>query len=223
MKVLIELFWSKYADLKAAVRDNNAARIDQLDRELDPLLEAIVERQTSSAAEIQLQFKLAIDLLNEEAEDRGCVVRNGHLLETLVKRYILLETNQENIVDPQAVIPEEPFLDSLSDRVLVIAPGYRVLFSNAANAAHLGFEKIDAIGRHVSDFIGPQQFQGGFRDSLDRCMAGESVTYTYADTENTQTKVICCRMTPSYSASGSLIGALTVIHETNDRRRPRAA
>ena len=222
MKVLIDLFWSKYTDLKFAVRNNDAARIACLDREIDPLLEAITERHTGNAEEIQAQFKLAIDLLNEEAEDHGCVVRNSHLLEMLVRRYILLETNQDNAGDG-AVLPEEPFLDSLSDRVLVVAPGYRVLFSNAANAAYLGFEKGDAIGRHVSDFVGSQQFHGGFKDGLDRCMAGETMTYTYADTTRKQTKVFCCRMTPSYSPSGSLIGALTVIHETNDRRRPRAA
>jgi hypothetical protein len=223
LKVLIDLFWSKYSDLKAAVRNNDAKRIASLDREIDPLLEAITQRQTADAAEIQLQFKFAIDLLNEEAEDRGCVVRNSHFLEVLVRRYIPLDARQDSAVSDVEAIPEEPFLDLLSDRVLVIAPGYRVLFSNAANAASKGLAKADAVGRHVGDFVGMPIFHGGFRDSLDRCLTGEAETYTYADTSSGRTKVICCRMTPSYSPSGDLIGALTVIHETSDRRRQRAA
>ena len=88
MEALIDLFWSKYGKLQAAVDKDDPQAVGALDREIDPLLEAIFQHQVTDATSIQAQFRFALDLLKEEADDKGCVYRNGHLLQTLVERYL---------------------------------------------------------------------------------------------------------------------------------------
>ncbi|KAB1125062.1 PAS domain-containing protein [Neorhizobium galegae] len=237
MEALIDLFWSKYADLRRAVERNDDDATASLDRELDPLLLAVFSSQSKDPASIQAQFRFALDLLNEEADDRGCVRRNGHLLQMLVERYVVPETgvsaNRRPEPEPQehAVIADataDGFLDDallnrISDRIVVIAPGYRIFYSNETNARRLDLARDALIGRHFAEFVGLHRFRNDFKPSLDRCFAGESISLTYADQIDGQTVVIRCRMSPCVSGSSQLIGALLVMQETADRRRRPAA
>ncbi|WP_217540092.1 hypothetical protein, partial [Stenotrophomonas sp. GbtcB23] len=70
MQALIDLFWSKYADLRQAVEHNDTQAVTTPDRELDPILLAVFSSQGKDLASIQAQFRFALDLLNEEADDR---------------------------------------------------------------------------------------------------------------------------------------------------------
>ncbi|MEN3145800.1 PAS domain-containing protein [Neorhizobium sp. IRAMC:178] len=237
MEALIDLFWSKYADLRQAVERNDVSATALLDRELDPLLLAVFSSQSKDPASIQAQFRFALDLLNEEADDRGCVRRNGHLLQMLVERYVVpemgLSANRRPEPEPpeHAVIAEatvDGFLDDallnrISDRIVVIAPGYRIFYSNETNARRLDLARDDLIGRHFAEFIGLHRFKNDFKPNLDRCFAGESISLTYADQIDGQTVVFRCRMSPCVSGSSQLIGALLVMQETADRRRRPAA
>lgn len=237
MEALIDLFWSKYADLRQAVERNDTSATTALDRELDPLLLAIFSSQSKDSASIQAQFRFALDLLNEEADDRGCVRRNGHLLQMLVERYVVPETGLSANRRPEPESPEhaviadataDGFLDDallnrISDRIVVIAPGYRIFYSNETNARRLDLTRDELIGRHFAEFVGLHRFKNEFKPSLDRCFAGESISLTYADQIDGQTVVIRCRMSPCVSGSSQLIGALLVMQETADRRRRPAA
>jgi PAS domain-containing protein len=237
LEALIDLFWSKYADLRQAVERNDASATASLDRELDPLLLAVFSSQSKDPASIQAQFRFALDLLNEEADDRGCVRRNGHLLQMLVERYVVPETGltanrrSEPESPEQAVIADatvDGFLDDallnrISDRIVVIAPGYRIFYSNETNARRLDLTRDELIGRHFAEFVGLHRFRNDFKPSLDRCFAGESISLTYADQIDGQTVVVRCRMSPCVSGSSQLIGALLVMQETADRRRRPAA
>ena len=237
MEALIDLFWSKYAELRQAVERNDAPMTLTLDRELDPLLLAIFSSQSKDAASIQAQFRFALDLLNEEADDRGCVRRNGHLLQMLVERYLVpdngISANRRPAAEPSdtAAIADataDGFLDDallnrISDRIVVIAPGYRIFYSNETNARRLDLPRDELIGRHFAEFVGLHRFQNDFKPSLDRCFAGESISLTYADQIDGETVVVRCRMSPCVSGSSQLIGALLVMQETADRRRRSAA
>ncbi|SMF70100.1 PAS fold-containing protein [Xaviernesmea oryzae] len=237
MQALIDLFWFKYADLRQAIEHNDTQATAALDRELDPLLLAIFSSQGKDATSIQAQFRFALDLLNEEADDGGCVRRNGHLLQMLVERYVVPETglslNRRPAPEPTetSVIADataDGFLDDallnrISDRIVVIAPGYRIFYSNETNARRLDLPRDALIGRHIAEFVGIHRFQNEFKPALDRCFEGESISLTYADQIDGRTVVIRCRMSPCVSRSSQLIGALLVMQETADRRRRPAA
>ena len=237
MQALIDLFWSKHAELLNAIDRGDTASMARLDRELDPLLKAIFESQASDPASIQAQFQFALDLLNEEADDGGCVRRNGYLLQTLVERYVSPEIQQsgrrreQSEADTGSAISDvtvdgvldDALLNRISDRVMVIAPGYRVFYSNETNASRHDLPREALIGRHIAELVGIHRFRQEFKENLDRCFAGESAAFTYADQVNGQTVVIHCRMSPCFSGSSQLIGALVVMQETADRRRRSSA
>jgi PAS domain-containing protein len=235
LKALIDLFWSKYSDLRQAVEKEDDAAVSRLDREIDPLVKAILGSQGRDQAAIGVQFRFALDLLNEEADDGGCVRRNGHLLQMLVERYLVTEPSQPSNADapqdqPQPVdvaqaiadgYLDDALLNKLTERVVVVAPGYRIFYSNDTNARRMDVPRDTLIGRHFAEFVGLHHFRHDLQPSLDRCFGGESVTLTYADKMEGRTVVIHCRMSP-ISRSGTLIGVLVVMQETEDRRR-RAA
>lgn len=236
MEALIDLFWSKYADLRQAIERDDTHTTAALDRELDPLLLAIFSNQEKEPANIQAQFRFAINLLNEEADDRGCVRRTGHLLQMLVERYLLTDppVSVDQHTDPEAdgatVLADaladgflnDALLSRISDRIVVVGSGYRILYSNETNARRLDVPREELIGRHFAEFVGVHHFQKEFRASIDRCFAGENLSLTYADQIDGQTVVIRCRMSPCLSGAAKL-GALVVMQETADRRRRPAA
>ncbi|AYD00993.1 PAS domain-containing protein [Neorhizobium sp. NCHU2750] len=232
MKALIDLFWSKYSDLRQAVEREDDEAVSRLDREIDPLVKAILGSQGRDQAAIGTQFRFALDLLNEEADDGGCVRRNGHLLQMLVERYL----NTEQSLPAKPVAADEPgqpvdvaqaiadgylddaLLNKLTERVVVVAPGYRIFYSNETNARRMDMPRDTIIGRHFAEFVGLHHFRQDLQPCLDRCFAGESLVLTYAEKMDGRTVVIHCRMSP-ISRSGTLIGALVVMQETEDRRR----
>lgn len=235
MEALIDLFWSKYGELRRAIDSEDEAGMAILDRELDPLMLAIFGSEESDTASIQAQFRFALDLLNEEADDRSCVRRNAHLLQTLVERYLMpqnkaSQVRQEVVGGEEMSIDEataggildEVLLNRISDRIVVVAPGYRILYSNETNARRLDMAREELVGRHLAEFVGLHRFRNEFQPNLDKCFAGESMSVTYADEVDGQTVVMVCRMSP-FLRSATLIGALVVIQETADRRRRSAA
>lgn len=238
MEALIDLFWSKYADLRQAVDCNDADATAAIESELDPLVLAIFSSQSKDAASIQAQFRFALDLLNEEADDGGCVRRNGHLLRMLVERYLVQDReglsanrlptpdNSDSSAIADATVDgflDDAILNRISERVIVIAPGYRIFYSNETNARRFEKPRDELIGKHIAEFIGIPRFKNEFKGNLDRCFTGESISLTYADQMNGETVVIRCRMSPFLSGSSQLIGALLVMQESADRRRRSAA
>lgn len=238
MEALIDLFWSKYEKLKNAVDRDDNATVRALDQEIDPLLQAIVRQQVTDAAGIQAQFNFALALLKVEADDKGCVQRNSHLLQTLVDRYLAPQTERSADADAAAEANEEPavrgedligglldptLLDGIPERILVVVPGYRVFYSNETNARRMGLPKEMVVGRHLAELTGLHHFQCDLRAPLDRCLAGESTSLTYAEQKDGQTLVISCRMSPCFSEAGTQFGAMVVMQELADRRRHRNA
>jgi hypothetical protein len=230
LKALIDLFWQRYSELKGAVDRNDAQKITVLDRELDPLLESITSWKTKSSAEVLEQFRFAIDLLNEEAEDTGCVQRNSELLRKLVDRYIGAGLPYDGIApDGESaswspyVILDEDRLDDLDERVFVVSPGYRINYTNAINAQCYEAKTNDLVGRHIAEFIGIHHFQQALREKLDACFKGQPAKYTYAEDIDGRTVVRSYEMSPCYSPSYKLVGAIIIVKELADRRNRAVA
>lgn len=235
MEALIDLFWSKYADLREAVDVDDEASMAAIERELDPLLLAVLGSEEQDPAAIQAQFRFALDLLNAEADDRGCVRRNAHLLQTLVERYLSPAASAgprhdcSDNPDPEIIdlatatgVLDDALLNRVSDRIMLIAPGYRILYSNDTNAKRMRMAREELVGRHIAELIGLHRFRNEFEPRLQRCFEGESAAVTYAEDVDGQTIVMRCRMSP-FVRSSTLVGALVVIQETADRRRRSAA
>lgn len=237
MEALIDLFWSKYNELRRAVDRDDPVAVRRLDGELDPLLEAIVQHQVSDPGSIQAQFRFALDLLQEEADDRGCVNRNGYLLQVLVERYLAPQigraasarvagANRDGSASFQvhdAAVLDAGLFDRIPERIMVIAHGYKVFYSNETNAQRLGQPKEKLLGRHCADLIGIYHFQRDLRGAIDRCLAGECLSHTYAEQREGQTVVVQCRLSPCFSDASTQLGAMLVLQELADRRRPRLA
>ncbi|AWI57513.1 PAS domain-containing protein [Sinorhizobium fredii] len=236
MNELIELFWFKYSQLQYAVKIADDHLIGILDRELEPILRAVYAEKAASVEDARLQFQFLVDLLRAEADDIACVLRHSRLLKSLIDRYLAATRSADLTgldLDRAPKMPtkgradegllNEAILDCLPDRVAVITPDYRYLYTNAAHASHLERRPMDLVGRHVVEFIGLQRFEERVKLHLDRCFAGEIVDYTFAKTVDSRTVVVRCRMTPCRSCAGKLIGAILVIQEHADRRRAVAA
>ena len=238
MKELIDLFWVKYGQLKKAVGQVDEQAINLLDREVESLLETIFQRQAANAVEIQMQFLVALELLRRESQDSSCVLRHAENLQKVVERHIIpnkvgnlsAEEMEQSVapvlsaVDPVAgAALDVSLLEKLSDRVSVIAPDYRFVFTNEQNASAFNRNPSELLGRHIGEFVGLHRFVQGFKEKLDRCFAGEISDYTYADQMAGRTVVIRSRISPYYGSNSVLIGALIVMEELPDRRQSSAA
>lgn len=236
MKALVELFWFKYSQLQHAVKAGNENLVSMLDREIEPALAAVLQKEAKDASELRSQFQFVVDLLREESDDRACVLRQAHNFKFLLDRYF----GAEEAAAPFGVVPfqtarpagtprvvedgllNEAILDSLPDRVAVITTDYRYLYSNPLNAERFSEKPIDLVGRHIVEFIGVQRFEGRVKRHLDRCFAGEVVEYDYMSSRRGNA-MMRCRMTPCMSAAGSVLGAILVLQELLDSRDPMAA
>ncbi|WP_455271316.1 PAS domain-containing protein [Rhizobium herbae] len=237
MKALIELFWFKYSQLQYAVQSGDNLLVSILDREIDPVLSAIYEEKAETVADARLQFQFILDLLTKEADDVSSVLRQRDALQSLADRYF--SAGSDAVVGKHWVPPapslaalkgrvdegflNEAILDCMPDRIAVITPDYRYLYTNPVNAARLEERPMDLVGRHIVEFVGIQRFEQRVKPNLDKCFAGEMVDYTFSKDVENRTIVVRCRMTPCMSSTGKVIGAILVLQEIADRRRSIAA
>jgi PAS domain-containing protein len=237
LKALVDLFWFKYSQLQYAVQSGDKVLITILDREIEPVLSAIYEEKADTVADARLQFQFILDLLTKEADDVASVLRQRDALQGLADRYF---SAGSNAVAGKGWVPAAPsvavlkgrvdegflneaILDCLPDRIAVITPDYRYLYTNPVNAARLEERPMDLVGRHVVEFVGIQRFEQRVKPNLDKCFSGELVDYTFAKDVENRTIVVRCRMTPCLSSTGKIIGAILVLQEMADRRRSIAA
>ncbi|MEW9615046.1 PAS domain-containing protein [Shinella sp. S4-D37] len=201
-----------------------------LDREIEPALAAVLQKEAGDASELRAQFQCVVDLLREEADDKACVLRQAHHLKLLLDRCFGAEdaAAPSRMEMPEAGRPvsaprvaedgllNEAILDSFPDRVAVITTDYRYLYSNPLNAESFSGKPIDLVGRHIVEFIGVQRFEGRVKRSLDHCFAGDVVEYDYVS-QRRGGAITRCRMTPCLSAAGNVLGAILVLQETAEQ------
>jgi PAS domain-containing protein len=207
-----------------------------LDREIEPALVAVLQKEASDASELRSQFLFVVDLLREESDDKACVLRQAHNFKLLLDRYFGTEEagrpfhadmpeTARPLTSPRVAedgLLNEAILDSLPDRVAVITTDYRYLYSNPLNAERFSEKPIDLVGRHIVEFIGMQRFESRVKRHLDRCFSGEVVEYDYISPRRGNA-VTRCRMTPCMSAAGNVLGAILVLQELMETRGPIAA
>jgi PAS domain-containing protein len=226
---LFHAFSTKCSQIQRAIRIGDDVLVESLDKELEPLVTAILAFRASNVLEIYMQLQFVSNLIRREADDRSSVVQHCAALSTLMHRYfagadeaamdVLLSFCDEKPDHRGAVfrnddVLSDVVLDCLPDRVAVITRDYRYLYSNAANCEYLDVKPVDLIGRHLSEFIGIERFEQRAKHKLDACFAGEAIDYVYKSYFTFDAgKAMRCRMTPLRGAKGEIIGALLTLQD----------
>lgn len=238
MLALFHAFSTKCTQIQRAIKLGDDELVGSLDRELEPLIAAILAYRATSLLEMYMQFQFMSNLIREESDDRTRVTRNSASLSVLIDRYFgsARDAASEALMAFSAAQSErahqydagsfyadtvlnDVILDSMSDRVAVITRDYRYLYSNAANSRFLDTNPIELMGRHLSEFIGSEWFESCVKSKLDACFAGESFDCFYPTYRPSKgEKNLHCRMTPvrATRTKGEIIGALLVVHELGD-------
>ncbi|TXI05745.1 MAG: diguanylate cyclase [Rhizobium sp.] len=229
MLALFHAFSMKCNQIQRAIKLGDDELVASLDSELEPLIAAILAYKATGLLEIYMQLQFMNNLIREEADDRSRVLRNTASLSVLIDRYFgdagdaagdVLKAFSREKIDRDAVygfeegvVLNDAILDSLPDRVAVITRDYRYLYSNAANSEFLKSKPMELLGRHISEFVGAEYFEGSVKAKLDACFAGEKVECLYPSYRQVEPgKVFLCTMTPLRTKS-EVIGALLVMHE----------
>jgi len=228
---LFHAFSTKCNQIQRAIKLGDDELVASLDRELEPLIAAILASRATSLLEMYMQLQFMNNLIREESDDRSRVVRNSASLSVLIDRYfggasdaaaevlIAFSSKKKERDDlfgyDEGSVLNDVILNSLPDRVAVITRDYRYLYSNAANSEFLKSKPIELVGRHMSEFIGSEYFESSVRTKLDSCFAGEAVECLYPGYHTVEPgKVLHCSMTP-LRTKGEVIGALLVMHEVS--------
>ncbi|WP_315853032.1 PAS domain-containing protein [Rhizobium terricola] len=221
---LFEAVSLKNVQLQQAIRVGDDHLVRLLDRELDPLIAAVIDYHAADLAEIHLQLRFISNLIREDADDRSCVQRHAAVLSVLLDRYFGDNTaNKGRSPSSHGEVPlearvqgedgllNESILNSLPDRVAVLTLDYRYLYANPAHAAYLKSTPLELVGRNLFDFLEDDQVSDGMRVQLDRCFAGEQGDYSYWSFGDGRSMPLRCRLTPLRTGRGDVIGAVMML------------
>lgn len=228
MKEQICAFWRQYSAFKLAVTNDNFEIVQQLDASLTKTIDLIVNRPAVTVEDIVLQFKFATDLLNVEAEDVGCVKKNIGLIRSLIEKYVGLGItlqDDEGVKRQFASLPHTIFDEHRYDEqpvpTLLVKEDYTLGYVNNAYQQSLGLNDRTFVGTHVADHVGLVHFRNGLKEKIDLALAGEVSRYTYVDDCDGKRFVWIHDISPVYSPSDMLLGALVQINKIADRRSAR--
>lgn len=220
---LFEAVSLKNSQLQQAIRVGDDDLVRLLDRELEPLIAAVIDYHASDIAEIHLQLRFIGSLIREDADDRSCVQRHAAVLSILLDRYFGNEPVRDwshlsaasPVLDARIAGDDchlnETILNSMPDRVAVLTLDYRFLYCNAAHAQWLGATPLDLVGRNFFDFIDDCQVAADIRKQLDRCFAGEPSELSSPCRDFAA--VTRCRAAPLRTPDGKVIGAVVTLVE----------
>ncbi|MBA3041839.1 MAG: PAS domain-containing protein [Rhizobiaceae bacterium] len=222
---LFEAVSLKNSQLQQAIRVGDDHLVRLLDRELDPLIAAVVDYHASDIAEIHMQLRFIGSLIREDADDRSCVQRHAAVLSILLDRYFgdvrergrspsslaLAELGAR--MDGEDNYLNESILNSMPDRVAVVTLDYRFLYCNPAHAEWLGATQLDLVGRNLFDFVDDGQVAQDIRQQLDRCFAGERSEVCYWWRSAGIGIALRSRAAPLRTPRGDVIGAILTVLE----------
>ncbi len=231
MLTLFHAFSMKCVRIQRAIKAGNDELAAALDRELDPLVGAILAYQATSLIEIYMQLQFMSSLIRREAGDSGCVERHSEALSLLLRRYFsgAKEAAAEALICLSSEDPEpeagvfsngnvlsDILLDRHPDRVAVFTRDYRYMYSNAANNAWLKVKPLELLGRHLVDVIGAEWFEQRVKQKLDACFSGDAVDYVcrsyFVDESD---RIMRCHMTPLRTAKDEIVAALIVFRDVD--------
>ncbi|THV11036.1 PAS domain-containing protein [Rhizobium rhizophilum] len=223
LRAMFEAVSVKNLQLQQAIRSGNDQLVRVLDREIDPLISALISYRAVDLDDIYLQMRLLTKFLREDADDRSCVLRHASMLSLLVERYFgpkrmhetpmpqISEHHQRYGGDDEQL--NEAILNNLPERVAVVTCDYRYLFANTAMAGMLGKRQIELIGRSVFDLGLASGNEEGLRHALDAAFAGRSGSFVTRMSVSMEVCSVPGRFSPLRAADGSISGAILTLGE----------
>lgn len=179
----MEVFSNMESQIERAVQLGQDKIVQDLDREIDPVLEAILAYRAKNAVELQRQLKFITDLLARRAECPATVQRLSAKLAELVNQYFedgqlrfreTCDVASFSMVPGRALAkPEEADLALSIARVAVISMDYRFLYCNAVLSEDLHVTPVQVIGRPISEVCNVSVVDTVYRSHLEMCMAGQ--------------------------------------------------
>jgi hypothetical protein len=233
---LLQAFTSRCLQIEDAIRLGDDARVATLDCGIESLVQAILNYNAANLLEMCMQVQFVAHLLQQEVDEGTSVSNHAAVLTSLLNRYFGASPRRDFVLpqpvplaSPKPYMPETDngnflnwaILETLPDRVAVVTPDYRYLYSNQMNCAYLGRKPIDLIGLHVMEFIGEERFLTRAKANFDACFAGQHVEYCYE--QQGQSRSMRCRMSPLRDLSGQVLGALVVLEVANAAAVPAIA
>lgn len=224
LRALFEAVSLKNLQLQQAVRSGNDQLVRVLDREIDPLISALISYRATDIDDIYLQMRLLTKMLREDADDRSCVLRHASMLTLLVERYFGPKRSEETpfpAVSPVRALQDgddeqlnEAILNNLPERVAVVTRDYRYLFANTAMARMLGLRQMDIIGRSVFDLGLTSGNSDWLQAALDSALMGRSGTFVARLSLTIADGDMRGRFAPLRAADGSVSGAILTLGES---------
>ena len=218
---LIQQFERLAGDLVAAAYHEDEAEVDRIDARIQALIERIFRIRVRSRAEVSAQIGFFKRLAQKNCEDGSSVARYTDAMTALFERYMDLAGGLEPETaglgpgplhegyDPSL---HELALDCLQERVVIIGLDYRYIYCNKRNAEFHRKRPSEFIGKPLFELIDMERFQTRAKPNLDRCFAGNALSYDYEVTDASGRMIkVNCRMTPFSGADGSIAGAMLVV------------
>jgi PAS domain-containing protein len=223
LRAMFEAVSLKNLQLQQAIRSGNDHLVRVLDREIDPLISALISYRASELDDIYLQMRLLTKFLREDADDRSCVLRHAAMLSVLVERYFGPKRSQEppmpHVSSNSAYAGgddeqlNEAILNNLPERVAVITRDYCYLFANTAMAGMLGMRQMELIGRSVFDLGLACDGIDGLRHALDSAFVGRSGSFVVRMSIPMGETTVPARFSPLRATDGSISGAILTLGE----------
>jgi PAS domain-containing protein len=223
LRAMFEAVSLKNLQLQQAIRSGNDHLVRVLDREIDPLISALISYRAADIDDIYLQMRLLTKFLREDADDRSCVLRHASMLSLLIERYFGPKRSQEpplphlggsepyfNGDDDQL---NEAILNNLPERVAVITLDDCYLFANAAMAGMLGKRQFELIGKNVFDLGHACGSGENLRRALDSAFAGGRGAFATRMAAAGGEMTVAGRFSPLRATDGSISGAILTLGE----------
>lgn len=117
----------------------------------------------------------------------------------------------------------QEIIDASGDLICLIDPDYRFMAANRSFLNALGFREADLIGRTVAEAQG-LDFFNGVRDSLDRCLRGESFSaYRYGITPQLARRYLHVAYNPFQPDPGQTCGAVVTLRDITEYKNTEVA
>lgn len=215
----LEVFSNIVSQIERAIQLGQDHIVEDLDREIDPILEDILLYKATNTAELHGQLKFITDLLVRRSDDAATVVRLSAKLSELIAHYFqdgkLRYGADDAARAPVMEIPlvtqgDQPAQAPAVARVAVVSMDYRFLYCNAVMAEDLNRSPRTLVGRPVSEFCDMSVFESAYRTHLDMCFAGEFREFEAPSLAGRSSGRFTIRLTPLRNIERRITGAVMV-------------
>jgi PAS domain-containing protein len=187
MRMLIESYRLKRAQLlhAADVGDDKLVRV--LDREIASLITRILDMPASTSDDVYCKLKFLSELIRNDAGDRQSVLRAAAILSENLDRHFRQEDpsakqtgstdrNQRPLPrdNDDDVFLHQAMLDRMREAIVLVSNRLTVIFANQAFCIQHGCRPLECLGRNFAEFCGQDLFDEKISDALASCFAGQT-------------------------------------------------